>query len=110
MSQTATVLDEQIPEFLQVLESALRSGYSLAQSLDLVTKDMAAPMAVEVQRVMDEVQAGVALLQALDQWRERQPSRQLDLVVAAVHAQMEAGGNLANKFQLISQLIPHLKE
>jgi tight adherence protein B len=108
MNKTATVLDKQIPEFLQTMESALRSGYSLLQSLKLVSKDMAVPMAAEACLVLEDIQAGTSLPQALDQWRGRTSSLYLDLIVAAVHVQLETGGNLANKFQFLAQLLPHL--
>lgn len=109
MNTTITEFEAQIPEFLQVMASALRSGYSLAQSLEIAANDMANPLAADVQRVQAELEAGVALPQALDAWRARTPSRLLDWVVAAVYVQLETGGNLANKFQFLAQLMAHLK-
>lgn len=109
MSDSLDQFDNQILELLQVLESALRSGYSIGQSLEIAAKDMVDPMAAEARRVVAELQSGVALPAALDQWLQRFPSHKLDLIVATILAQLEAGGNLANKFQLLSQIIPKLK-
>lgn len=102
-------IEKQIPEFLHIMEVALRSGYSLMQALEMVTKDMNGVLAAEAQQVIDEIKAGTTLPTAFDHWLERRPGRRLDLVVAAVHAQLEAGGNLANKFQFLAQLMPYLK-
>ncbi|HEX6384200.1 MAG TPA: type II secretion system F family protein [Anaerolineae bacterium] len=109
MSDSLDQFDNQILELLQVLEAALRSGYSLVQSLEIAAKDMADPMAAEARRVTTELQSGVALPDALNHWLQRFPSRNLDLIVATILAQLEAGGNLANRFQLLSQIIPKLK-
>ncbi len=99
----------QIPEFLHIMEVSLRSGYSISQSLEIVTKDMNGPLSAEVQHVLDETKNGTPLPQAFDNWLTRCPSLDLDLTVATLHEQMEAGGNLANKFQFVAQLLPKLK-
>ncbi|MBE2200403.1 MAG: type II secretion system F family protein [Anaerolinea sp.] len=102
-------MNEQIPEFLRVMEVALRSGYSVAQGLEIVTKDMDGPLTAAVQRVLNDLQAGTSLLSALDQWLARAPSRDLDLIIATIRVQLEVGGNLADRFQFISQLLPKLQ-
>ena len=109
MNDSLDLFDNQIPELLQVLEAALRSGYSIGQSLEIAARDMADPLAAAAQRVAAELQSGVALPEALDHWLQRFPSRNLDLIIATILVQLEAGGNLANKFQLLSQIIPKLK-
>lgn len=109
MSNADKPISLQLLEFLRVMEVALRSGYSLKQGLDMVIKDMDNPLAGEVQLVLAALQAGTPLPQALDQWLARTPSRELDLIVAAIGVQLEVGGNLADRFQFISQLLPKLK-
>lgn len=109
MSETTQPLAQQLPEFLHVMEVALRSGYSLPQGLKMVAQDISDPLAAEVQRVLDDMQAGTPLPQALNQWLDRAPSRELDLIIAAVGVQLEVGGNLADRFQFIGQLLPKLR-
>jgi len=108
LSQSQLVA-QQIPEFLQVMEVSLRSGYNVSQCLEKAAKDMNDPLSAEVQQVLDEVTAGTPLLQAVDNWLSRCPSLDLDLTVATLHEQKEAGGNLANKFQFVAQVLPKLK-
>ena len=100
-----TILNEQIPEFLRLIETALRSGYSIVQALVLVTQDMDAPMATSVQETLDEIVQGVDLLQALDNWVQRTADPDLDLFVALFKVQVEVGGNLADKLQLLGQVL-----
>lgn len=109
MSEAGNTISSQLPEFLRVMEVALRSGYSLKQALDMVIRDMDEPLVSEVQQVLAALQAGTPLSQALNQWLTRTPSRELDLIVAAIGVQLEVGGNLADRFQFISQLLPKLK-
>lgn len=103
------LVTNQIPEFLHVMETSLRSGYSVSQSLEIVVKDMNGALAAEVQQVLDDLKAGTPFLQAFDNWLTRCPSLDLDLTVATLHEQLEAGGNLANKFQFVAQVLPKLK-
>lgn len=108
-TSTMTRFDEQVPEFLRVMEVALRSGYSLRQALEMVAEDMSDPMASEAGAVAAEVAGGMPLPKALEAWRGRNPSRHLDLVVAVMGVQFEVGGNLADKLSLIGQVIPRLR-
>ena len=109
MINEAKSITHQIPELLHTLEVTLRSGYNISQSLEIVNKDLAEPIATEIQHVLAEVEAGTSWLTALDNWFNRCPSFELDMLVATMHEQMESGGNLANKLQFIAQLLPKLK-
>lgn len=109
MSVVNEISSQQLPEFLRMMEVALRSGYSLRQALEMVTEDMDNPLAAEVQQVVAALQSGTPLPQALAQWLARTPSRELDLIVATIGVQLEVGGNLADRFQFMSQLLPKLQ-
>lgn len=109
MNETSQIIGNQIPEFLHVLEVTLRSGYSVGQSFEIALKDMEGPIVGEVQQVLAGVENGESWLDALDEWFNRCPSFELDLLVATMHEQREAGGNLANKLQFVAQVLPKLK-
>lgn len=102
---TAVALDHQMPLFLRHMELALRSGYSLTQALQIVAKDMEPPASAEAQQVLEALAAGAALPAALDAWRQRVGSADLDLFVATLNVQFEVGGNLADKLQLLAQIL-----
>ncbi|MCB0036908.1 MAG: type II secretion system F family protein, partial [Anaerolineales bacterium] len=63
------------------------------------------PIAAEVQQLLDEVEAGKSLMQALAEWPVRTQNRDLDLLVATIKVQLEVGGNLADKLQLLAQIM-----
>ena len=97
--------DEQIPLILRIFENALRSGYSIGQGLEILSQDLPDPAKRDVQTVLTEIKNGTALLDALDHWLTRRPSEDLNLVVATVRVQLDVGGNLADKFQLLAQIM-----
>ncbi len=102
---TTLQINTQIPELIHQLEVCLRAGYNLRQSLEIATKDLPEPFADEVQQVITNLEGGIALPAALDQWLERTPSADLDLLIATVKVQLEVGGNLADKFRLLGQIM-----
>lgn len=98
-------LEAQMPLLLRHFEVALRSGYSVKQALEIVSRDMEGPAQTEAQQTLAAVTAGQSLPAALEAWRGRNPSPALDLFVATLFAQMETGGNLADKLQWLSQIL-----
>lgn len=109
MAEQMQIMDKQLEEFLHIMEVSLRSGYNVRQSLEIIVNDGSEPLAATVQPLLDELDAGIALPDVLDNWLARQPGLVLDMIVAAFHVQFEAGGNLANKLQFLSQLLPKMK-
>lgn len=97
--------EEQLPDTLGLWVNALRSGYSVLQAMEAIAKDAPEPTITEFQRVVQEVQIGIDLPDALDHLLERVESEDLDLVVTAVNIQREVGGNLAEILEVISHTI-----
>jgi tight adherence protein B len=105
MTTTTAAFDKQIPLFVRNLEVALRSGYSVKQAFEIIAKDMPAPASNEAQWVVDEWNGGKKFMQVFENWLTRTPSRDLDLLVAAIRVQLEVEGNLADILQLLAQIM-----
>lgn len=101
----STVFDRQLPLLIRNVENALRAGYNIRQSFEIVAKDMPDPAGAQARQLVDELDAGIDLPQALDNLLARIPSRDLDLVIAALRVQFEVGGNLADKLNLLAQVM-----
>ncbi|MFC0004183.1 type II secretion system F family protein [Micromonospora siamensis] len=87
---------DQLPDALHLVVGSLRSGFSLAQSIDGVVRDSApGPLTVELGRAMAEVRLGSDLDDALDRAAARVGNDDLAWVVMAVRIQRDTGGNLA---------------
>ena len=104
MTPTAA-FDQQIPLFIRHLEVALRSGYSVKQSFEMIAQDMSAPASSEAQWVVDKWNDGKDFMQIFEDWLRRTPSRDLDLIIAAIRVQFEVQGNLADILQLLAQIM-----
>ena len=97
--------ENQLPDTLGLWVNALRSGYSVMQSMEAIARDAPEPTATEFKRVVQEVQLGIDMEDALAHLLSRVESEDLDLVVTAVNIQREVGGNLAEILDVISHTI-----
>jgi tight adherence protein B len=97
--------DAQLGDTVVLLSNSLRSGYSLLQSMETVTKELGPPVATEFSRVTREVGLGLTLEEALSNLMRRVPSDDLDFMVTAINIQREVGGNLAQILDVIAETI-----
>jgi tight adherence protein B len=97
--------ENQLPDTLGLWVNALRSGYSVLQSMEAIARDAPEPTATEFKRVVQEVQLGIDMEDALAHLLNRVESDDLDLVITAVNIQREVGGNLAEILDVISHTI-----
>lgn len=95
----------QLAETIGLVANSLRSGYSLLQSLELVSKESPDPIGMEFRRVVREVGLGIGPQEALQNLYARMPSDDLDLLITAINIQYEVGGNLAQILDTISHTI-----
>ena len=93
----------QLVDALMNISNALRSGFSLPQSLELIQREMDNPIAQEIRLLNQETRVGVPLEQALDHLLNRMPSDDLDLVVTAILVSQEVGGSLAEVMDNIAR-------
>lgn len=101
-SQRLQRFDEQLPDMLNLMVNGLRAGYSTMQAMEAVSKELPPPISMEFLRVVQEMQIGISMEDALDNLLRRIPSDDLDLIIAAINVQREVGGNLAEILDTIS--------
>jgi len=94
--------NDQLGDALNLMVNGLRSGYSVMQAMEAVSREMPPPIAAEFSRIVQEVQIGLPLDQAMANMLRRIKSDDLDLVVTAINVQREVGGNLAEILDVIS--------
>ncbi|MDX2140126.1 MAG: type II secretion system F family protein [Chloroflexota bacterium] len=97
--------ESQLPDTISLWVNALRSGYSVPQAMEAIGRDAPEPTATEFKRVVQEMQIGIPMYQALDHMLERVESDDLDLIVTAVNIQREVGGNLAEILDVIGHTV-----
>lgn len=97
--------NDQLADTIQLISNSLRSGLSLLQAMDLVSKEGAPPISEEFARVVREVGLGISPQEALQHLVERVKSDDLELMVTAILVQYELGGNLSRILDTISNTI-----
>ncbi len=96
---------EQLPDTITLLANSLRAGSSFLQGIELVTREGRPPISDEFQRVVREMQLGMALQPALHNLSARVASEDLELMVTAINIQSQVGGNLATVLDAIAHTI-----
>lgn len=97
--------NNQLSDSINLLVNSLRAGYSVMQAMEAIAEEMGPPISVEFGRVVQEVQFGITLEQALAHMLRRITSEDLDMLVTAINVQREVGGNLAEVLDSISHTI-----
>lgn len=105
ISSRLVQFEQQLPDTLGLWVNALRSGYSVLQAMEAISRDAPEPTRTEFKRVVQEVQLGIDLDDALNHLLERVESDDLDLVITAVNIQREVGGNLSEILEVIAMTI-----
>jgi tight adherence protein B len=93
---------EQLPDTITLLANSLRAGSSFLQGIELVTREARPPISEEMERVVRDMQLGLALQPALNNLVRRMASEDLELVVTAIQIQSQVGGNLATVLDSIA--------
>jgi tight adherence protein B len=98
-------LATQLPDAIDMLSAALRSGFSFLRGVQTVAGQMQPPISDEFRRLSNEVQMGMGTAEALDALVDRTRCYDLELVVAAVQIWLQVGGNLSEVLDNIAETI-----
>lgn len=97
--------DEQLPDNLQVIASAMRAGHSFAGALGVSVDDASEPAKRELRRVVNDERLGVPVDRALDQAARRMDNRELEHVALVSQLQRDVGGNTAEVLDRLVETI-----
>jgi tight adherence protein B len=97
--------NNQLGDTLILMANALKTGYSLAQALDVVANKASPPMNQEFDRVVKEVNLGAGVEESLGRMVRRTESSDLDMVATAIAINRKIGGNLSEILETISETI-----
>ena len=96
---------KQLPDALELMARALRSGHSLASGFNLVAEEMTAPIGDEFLKVFEEQNLGIPMEDALFNMTTRMPNLDLRFFVTAIVLQKQTGGDLAEILDKIGYII-----
>jgi tight adherence protein B len=97
--------ENQFAQALDSLANAVGVGLGMAQAIEVIGRDMPAPIGPEFAQVLRSMGMGISLSEALDKLAERVPSRDVDLFVAALSIQYRTGGALGPILRKIADTV-----
>jgi tight adherence protein B len=97
--------NNQLPEALDLLSRAVRSGNALSAGLGMIAEQCEAPISSEFSATVDEINLGLTMNEAMENLCERVPIPDLRFFTIAVLVQKETGGNIGEILDNISRLI-----
>jgi len=99
------LFEQQFPDALDMMTSALRAGHGFTKAMQLVATEAPDPIGMEFRKTFEEQNLGLPIKEALVNLTERLGSVDLKLFVTAVVIQRESGGNLTEVLIKISDTI-----
>lgn len=99
------MFSEQLPDNLQVVASAMRSGQTFVGALKAVLEDAPEPSRRELRRAVLDEQVGIPLADALGNVTERMKSEDFHHVAIVAALQRETGGNTAEVIELVADTV-----
>jgi tight adherence protein B len=107
VSQRQNAFEQGLPEAIDRVTGALRAGYGLEYGFDLVAREGQPPCSEEFGQILQELNLGGDLEEALARLIQRVDSEDARLLATAVAVQRRTGGNLV---EVLAQMAAMLRE
>jgi len=91
---TPIMVEERFADAVGALAAAVRSGASLTQAIRYASTEAVSPVRDDLELVVEQVDTGIALDQALRSWSSARPGANVELVVGALELHRRSGGEL----------------
>ena len=95
----------QMVDALQLLSNGVRAGLSVPQAIGMIVEEMPAPISQEFNILLQQNRIGMPLEECFENLAKRVPLEDNDMFVSAVNILRETGGNLAETFDTIVDVI-----
>jgi tight adherence protein B len=105
VAQRRRAFEQGLPEALDRVTGALRAGYGLEYGFDLVAREGLPPCSEEFGQILQELNLGGDLEEALGRLILRVESEDARLLATAVAVQRRTGGNLVEVLGQMSQML-----
>jgi len=100
-----TMIEEQLPDAVELMVRSLRVGHPFSASLSIVSKEVPDPLGSEMGVIADESAYGRDVGEALKAMAERLDMQDLRFLAVAVTIQQVSGGNLAEILDGLAKVI-----
>ena len=103
-------VEAHLDEALIAISGSLRAGFSFLQACQMSINQLQWPLNQEVSAMLEDVNVGAALEDALRAMARRIESYEVDIAVNAVLVQRQVGGNLAEILDNVARTIRERRE
>lgn len=93
------LIEQQLPDALQLFAGAVRAGLSLVGAIRQITSELPVPLSQEFQLMLREQRLGVSLDDSLENLTHRVPIQAINLMVSAMRIANETGSSLAETLE-----------
>lgn len=97
--------EKQLPPTIDAMAGALQAGSSLTQAMEMVSREVPAPVGEEFTVVVREMAVGIPMSEAFDNVLDRVHSLDFDMLLSAIVIQHRVGGNLSSVLRTIAHTI-----
>jgi len=104
-AQRVKRFNQSLPDALDLITRALRSGHSVSAAIEIVGQEAAEPIRTEFREVYRQQNFGLPQREALLELASRVPSADLRFVVTAMLVQKETGGNLVDTLERTAAVV-----
>lgn len=102
--------NDALADMITTIIGSLRAGYSFSQALKTVGEESESPTKEEIQTLLNELNYGISMEDALENLKNRMPSTDLELMIHSVLIQRQIGGNLSIILEVIVNTIRERKK
>jgi len=95
----------QMVDALQLLSNGIRAGLSVPQAMGMIVDEMPPPISQEFSILLQQNRIGVPLEECFENLAKRVPLQDNDMFVSSINILRETGGNLAETFDTIVDVI-----
>jgi tight adherence protein B len=99
------MLEEQLPEAVELIVRSLRVGHPLPSAIGIVAKEVADPLGSEMGFIADEAAYGRDIADSLRSLAARTDLQDMRFLAVAVAIQQKSGGNLAEILEGLSRVV-----
>lgn len=100
-----SMMEEQLPDAVELMVRSLRVGHPFSSALSIVAKEVPDPLGTEFGVIGDEATYGRDISESLKAFAERMDNQDLRFLAVAVTIQQQSGGNLAEILDGLSKVI-----
>ena len=95
----------QMVDGMTIMANGIQAGLSVTQSMERVVTNVGGPLGQEFTLVLNKIRLGMSVEDSLNEMGDRIPRQDVTMFVSAVNILKETGGNLAETFSTIVQVV-----